>query len=359
MSLSLLTRIDNKIYISGDTRCSIDIDGVQFAFANDTQKLFWTDNLVIFSAGKCNKYEELYRRLAKIKDLNIEEIVNQCRLIAPYNANVSYKGKVPIDIALVVASIENGIPCYYKIFQPNNYKPIKSELESFYFLGAINNNRQETQAVYDWLYNYRGDIIDLYTDFYNKYRDEGIGGAFNLLEISSKGVRPLVSQSIPDRADTKWVRFNLLNQVEYYTNGKIYANNLDDGGITSRKLDRSSVTTSKIENDAVTPAKLDRLYAEYGEFRSLKADMADIEDLVATKFKATDALISNLNTSVANIKNLTAGLAYIDINRSGTISATGIYSNGTLSGNTLFIGGKQYERKYSKDLDMYVLASKN
>lgn len=319
MSLTLLTRIDDKIYISGDTRRSIDIGGIQYSVANDTQKLFWTDKMVLFSAGKCGKYEKLFSKLVEIGDLTIDDIVSQCRLIAPYDESASYKGKAHIDIALIVATIEDGIPCYYKIFQPNNYKPIKSELESFYFLGAINNNRQETQAVYDWLYNYRGDIIDLYTDFYNKYRDEGIGGAFNLLEISSKGVRPLVSQSIPDRADTKWVRFNLLNQVEYYTNGNIYANNLDDGGITSRKLDRSSVTTSKIENDAVTPAKLDRLYAEYGEFNRLKADVAHVEDLVASK-----ASISSLNALSAKVRDLKADMITTDYLESNVIHVRGI-----------------------------------
>lgn len=356
MSLTLLTRIGDNIYISGDTRRSIDIDKIQYAVANDTQKLFWTDKIVLFSAGKCEKYEKLFSRLAEIGDFTIDDIVSQCRLIAPYDESASYKGKAHIDIALIVATIEDGIPYYYKVFEPNNYEPVRSELEGFYYLGAISSTKQEAQTVYDWLYGYRGDITDLYNDFYIKYRNEGIGGSFTMLELSSDGVRQIINQRIPDKAGTLWVN---INQSQLYIHGNIYADNLDDLGIQARKIASAAVTTSKIDDDAVTPAKLDRVYATYAQFDSLKADVADIEDLVATKFKATDASISNLNTSVANIKNLTAGLAYIDINRSGTISATGIYSNGTLSGNSLFIGGKQYERKYFKDLDMYVLASRD
>lgn len=82
--------------------------------------------------------------------------------------------------------------------------------------------------------------------------------------------------------------------------GKIFAENLNDGGITSNKLSNGSITTSKyaggsissgaLGNRAVTPAKLDRTYATIGQFDELYANKANIADVV---FKnATSQIIS-------------------------------------------------------------------
>lgn len=358
MSLTLLANIKGELYMSADYRRSIEINGSHYAVANDTIKMIYNKDKIVFGGGQCDLYTAAFKKLVELIDFTIDDITNVCRSIVPFDPDRQIKPRDNIGLVLIVGTIENGTPYYYQFSPINNFEPIKKELTGYRFFGCI---EEDEQSVYDWLYAYRGSVEDLYRDFYYKYQDENIGGYFALNGIDSKGVFDVVQEKIPEKNGIKWVNLMVNGTAEVYckSNGNIYADNLDDYGIKARKIDSSAVTTSKIEDDAVTPQKLDRLYAEYGEFKSLKADVANIEDLVATKFKATDASINNLNTSVANIKNLTAGLTYIDIGRAGTISATGIYSSGTLSGNSLFIGGQKYERKYMKDLDMYVLASRD
>ncbi len=328
MSLTLLTRLDNTIYMSADYRRSIDIEGKQYAVANDTSKIMYTKDKIIFGAGKCDKYTAVFNTLVEINDFTIEEIVSVCRAICPYDSNKTYEGYVPISLALVVATLENGIPYYYRIFENNNYEPIREELIGYYFLGAI----EDGKGAYEWLHDYRGNIVNLYKDFYYKNQNEGIGGIFSLFSLDSqRGVRKVIQSLIPEKKGIKWVRFYDNNTLEIYSksHGNIYARNLDNGGIT----------TSKIADDAVTPSKLDRVYASEAYVDNLIADKASIEQLHALS---------------ADIDNLSANMITASRLSSMNISCRSLFSAYEISAPTSTISGAYIEGNYGDFNHLYV-----
>jgi len=357
MSLTLLTRVENTLYIGADTRRSTTIDGRQFAVANDTSKIMYNDKFVIFGAGECSTYTSVFQNLVELNTFTIDDIVNVCRQEVPLFGNEKYNAYDGMRLALVVATFENDEPVYYNLFQINNFEPKRHILQNFNFRGGIARNIKD-EEVYQWLNDYEGEVVDLYKDFFYKYQNESVGGSFNLFAIKKNGVFEVASEVIPIKKEIKWYTpvdkiyrdylFNTFyqNPLLVKTYGYIYANNLLDQvqedkianqAVGGSKIKDSAVSNTKIANSAVTPAKLDRIYADIGQFNTLNAKVANIDSLYVAKNGVFGGTVEWANKGKLRYND---GLKRVEVNSQANLM---LQANGKaeMSGQTIGLYGSE------------------
>ncbi|WP_169083274.1 hypothetical protein [Paenibacillus sp. PL91] len=372
MSLCVIILERDRIFIAGDSRTSIELDGEKFA-VGECNKIIKVDDMVIFRSGSEPITRHILDEFIKSKSSSMEKLQQLTKKHIQ-----RFKDESTIDLGstrhaeFIVARVEGIIPVIYNISSanPDNLKRIEGEVSTMFM--SIGGDEQ-TNAMVESL-NGVLDNIGLFQQVYNAHSSETIGGTMiqyyldedKLIEYHSPIIdsRPIKYASdavhldvtnglVITRSDNKTkATFNATDGLRFQTssdNGSTWHDSLYynvntknmtfDGDMNIRgslKLNGSEVLTAdkaKIQGDYIDKIKIGQLDVSEGRITT-----AMIETLEVGRNVIMSPNASITWEQVVNQPNAAQlGGLMINSTRLTHIDADGVYT-GTLQADQIIAG---------------------
>lgn len=189
MSACIVFQQNKKSYVASDGAVSINFGEGNVRIKNDYKKTFCYENNLIFCSGRIRIVEVIVSEIKKKKDIKIEDIVQICR------SNYAYEGL----LELFLTKYDEGI-ISYQLSSYNNFTPIKRVIDEnnteVLSLGFNASRNLET------IFKHVGKCKSIEEMIENIYRDiccEEVGGTVDIYEISSMGIKNILTINLKDR----------------------------------------------------------------------------------------------------------------------------------------------------------------
>ncbi|TEB11760.1 hypothetical protein Psfp_03889 [Pelotomaculum sp. FP] len=363
MSLCLALQSKNEIYMAGDSRVSVDIEGKKYRWNDNYSKIEQVGNYVIFKGSKAdvmNKIVERFRR-SEINDL---AYFKQC-CIDEYNDYRNREGAKfkpyaetnKMIVASLIGTIENNIPLVYFISDAVDFNimkielPIDKDLQDI-LLGV---SADEAQKIYeDCKFNFddSDNVFENYKKIYEGVTGDEIGGTLTVFRINNYGIT---------NRQCGLMNSKYINELADY-----FLNNRECSGFancTSLKINSVDILDSmyQIKGDylsdnsvGISKLKVNELYVGTGGIRLDPSATISWNQVTSQPFiPSTAADVGALSTSWANgLSSLPSFITSTKITSTtvespsivgGTILGGNIISNSTINVTTdLRVGSKIY-----------------
>jgi len=271
MSLCFLLQRKNEIYMAGDSRVSVKMDGKKYRWHDNYTKIEKIGNYVVFKGGSAevmnsivNKFKESNNKaLATLQKISIDEFNNH--VIREGNNFKSYSQTNKMTVSSIVGTIENNKPVVYFISDATNFNIMKIELPEEKDMNDITLgvNSDEARNVYltcKFDFNDFDNVFENYKRIYEGVTGTDIGGTLTVFRISNDEIKSkqcgLMNPKYVDELSDYLLDtyFNKLGDMRYRgfadcSSLKIQGTNILDtvNNIKGQYLSDNSISASKLK----------------------------------------------------------------------------------------------------------------
>ncbi|OQB13746.1 MAG: hypothetical protein BWY15_01595 [Firmicutes bacterium ADurb.Bin193] len=202
MSLCIFIQHKNDIYMAGDSRMSVDIDGTNYRWNDNYNKIEQVGNLVIFKSGSAQIMTKIIEQFKTNEKKDVNTFQKLC--IEIYNEHKSKNGNNfkhyeygdDIKIGVLIGTIENDIPALYFISESLGFEKRKMELPldkeiNEGFLGVKCDEAIQTYKSCVFDFNDLNNVFENYKKIYESVTGTNIGGNMTLFHITKNKIESM------------------------------------------------------------------------------------------------------------------------------------------------------------------------
>lgn len=220
MSLCLCLQKPNEIYISGDSRVSVQINNQKYRWYDNYPKVHQIDNMVIFTGGQSQIMETIINEFKQSSIRNLDVL----RFIAKkqFNKNYLYNNTNDMIVSMLIASFQEK-PMVYFIGDRNNFEIMNIELNGREYqdilLGCECEKAREIFNYSNFSSEKFDDVFYAYKSLYEYVVNEQVGGKLTVYRLTKDAIEKK-SCSLTDPNNIKQYQSYLTCKNLYIVFGK-------------------------------------------------------------------------------------------------------------------------------------------
>lgn len=263
MSLCIALQKPNEVYISGDSRVSVDINNQRYRWHDNYKKVHQIDDKVIFIGGQSEIMQSILNKYKKASNRSIENLrtIAEFEYRNNYTATPTNTGRMIVCMIIAVFKDE---PLVYFIGDGNNFEIMKIELNGKEYndilLGCCCDTAHKFFDYSDFKSDNFDDIILAYKNLYNQVTNEEVGGELTIFKLTKNSIKKK-SCMLSDPENIKQFQSFLTCSQLYIGNSPVNAivnNRIDDShlNIKASTINALNITAKSVSADWVYAGKI-------------------------------------------------------------------------------------------------------
>jgi len=198
MSLCVALQQKNELFMCGDSRMSVNIDGKKYRWNDNYNKIEQIGNMVIFKGGNAEIMNIILDRFKCSKDKSIDSFNNICKNEFTKFVNLNYRKGIEfkpfsetnnITIGAIIGLFEKDIPILYCTSDALNFEVIRVELPeekeiNDVFFGVQCDEARKIYTECNFDFNDFGNVFNNYKTIFEGVTGTEIGGTLTVYHIT-------------------------------------------------------------------------------------------------------------------------------------------------------------------------------